>query len=111
MLQVLVRFAPSLLLLVIALRVRVIQRAFRDAGATTPATAVALRALPVSTRGLPIRILARHGVVVATGDGRHYLDLAAAERWRRRRRIVLPIVLVLLAAGLVVVYLMGLSQR
>lgn len=105
MLQAVIRLAPSLIVLVIAVRLRVIQRAFREAGAISPATAVPLRALRVSTRGLPMKVLLRHGVVVETGDGRHFLDLAAAERWRRRRRIVLPIVLGLLAAGLAIVYL------
>lgn len=110
MLQMIIRLAPSLIFLVIAVRLRVIQRAFRDVGAMSPATAVSLQALPVSTRGLPMKILRRHGVVVETVDGRHFLDLAAAEQWRRRRRIVLPIVLGLLAVGLVAVYLVHRSQ-
>ena len=85
-----VRLAPTLLILFVALRVRWIQRRFLDAGAIAPERAVSLETLGVRNFGLAYRILTRRGIIAPSGGG-YYLDLDARERWRRRRRIVVPI--------------------
>ena len=100
MLHAILRFAPSLVLLMVALRVRRIERAFIEAGATRAERASSLADLKVRRGGIAYKLLVRRGVLARSGDG-YYLDLAARERWRRRRRTILPIVLVVIAAFLV----------
>lgn len=97
MLQVILRLAPSLLFLAVAVRVRRIQRAFIDAGTTGPERATTLAALNVRGSGIAFTLLVRRGVLVRSGGG-YFLDMAAMERWQRRRRTILPIVLASLGA-------------
>jgi hypothetical protein len=100
--QAFARLAPSILLLAVALRVRAITRSFHQAGATSPATAKPLDELRVRGRGLAFRLLSRRGVLVPLPGGEFYLDPVAEDRWRRRRRTVLPIVLALVLVVVVV---------
>ena len=86
------QFAPTVILLVLAWRVRKTLKLFQAAGALAPESAQPLAALGVR-RSPALRILKRHGVLVDVGDGRYYLDTAAHERWRRRRRKILAVVL------------------
>lgn len=104
MLELLVRLAPSLLLLVVGIRIRLILQAFARASATSPDRAVTLRSLRIRMGGLPLRLLERRGVLVRTADG-YYLDVPARDRWRRRRRIVLATVLGLLTLLLAAILL------
>ncbi len=74
--------------LVMAIRRKKLIRAFEEAGAITPARAVALSTLG-SRGGFVFRRLVAGGVLVATPDDRYWLDMVAAERATRRRRGVL----------------------
>ena len=104
MIQAFARLAPSILLLAVAFRVRAITKSFHEAGATSPATAMRLEELRVRGRGLAFRLLSRRGVLVPLPGGQFYLDSAAEERWRRRRRTVLPLVLAFVIVVMLVLW-------
>jgi len=60
-------------------------RAFEQAGATSPESARSLKQLELS-RSPIFFLLVAHGVMIDVGSGRYYIDLAAAEEFRKRRR-------------------------
>jgi hypothetical protein len=75
---------------------------FREAGAIAPESARLLGELNLE----PSRTLARlqrRGLIRELPDGRYYLDEVAYERWDRRRRLILVVVLSLIAVVLVFV--------
>jgi hypothetical protein len=71
----------------VAARQRKIIRAFEEGGATSPRSARALGDLGVADSPM-LKHLVRRGLVLATEDGRHYLDVEAAEEYQHRRRII-----------------------
>lgn len=98
----LLRFLPALLLAVQAWKMRRTFVRFREAGATSPESARSLGELDLE----PSRILARlqrRGLIRELPDGRYYLDEVAYERWDRRRRLILVVVLSLIAVVLLFV--------
>lgn len=90
-LKALGQLGPALVLLVLAWRIRQTISRFRDAGITAPEHARSLSDLGIR-RGRAIRLLERRGVLVEVEEQRYYLDAAAYERWRKRRRILLAVV-------------------
>lgn len=99
MLQVLSRLAPGMIALVLAWRMRQVQRRFLEAGVVRPDRAVPLDSLGVRGFGLVFRILTRHGVLVRADQG-YYLDVAARQRWIKRRRTIAAIMAVIVAGAL-----------
>jgi hypothetical protein len=89
---------PSLLPAILLARQRRAVRRFADAGALTPQSARRPREVGVGD-GRIVRLLARRGVLVATADDRHYLDVAAWERLRSRRRRLAMLSLALVLVG------------
>lgn len=92
--------------LAMAIRRKRLIRAFEDAGAITPARAVALSTLG-SRGGFVFRRLVARGVLVATPDDRYWLDMVAAEHDTRRRRGVL--LTILGVVGAIIAWLMASS--
>lgn len=75
---------------------------FREAGATSPESSKSLADLGLE----PSRTLARlqrRDLIRELPDGRYYLDEVAYERWDRRRRLILVVVLSLIAVVLLFV--------
>lgn len=95
-LKALAKLGPALVLLVLAWRIRQAVSRFREAGATAPEHARSLSELGICN-GKSIKLLRRRGVLVDAGSERYYLDEAAYERWRKRRRIILAVMLVIVA--------------
>jgi len=60
-------------------------RLFEEAGATTPAAAVAPQQLGIRPSWIFNR-MASAGVFIDVGDGRYYLDIPASRAFRSRRR-------------------------
>lgn len=100
-LKVLVRLGPALVLLVLAWRIRQTVSRFREAGATSPEHARSLSDLGIRN-GISIKLLRRRGVLVEAGSERYYLDEAAYERWRKRRRIIFVVMLGVVAIAAIV---------
>jgi hypothetical protein len=91
-LKALGQLGPALVLLVLAWRIRQTVSRFREAGVTAPEHAKSLSDLDIRD-GKAIKLLRRRGVLVDAGTERYYLDEAAYERWRKRRRIILAVML------------------
>ncbi len=70
---------------VISIRRKRLIKHFREAGATSPAAAVALESLGHRPSWI-FEQMVRHRVFVAVEDGRYYLDEAAADLFLRERR-------------------------
>lgn len=81
---------------VVVMRQNRAMRRFTAAGATTPELALRFEDLDIRP-GWVIRRMVKRGVFVPVGDGRYYIDLEAADRFRvlrfRRMMIVLGICL------------------
>ena len=89
---------------VILLKERQLVEAFERAGITSPALARTPDEIGVDPHGIGWRRLHDHAVVreAGAGSGRYYVDLEVWQALRRmRRRIVLILALVILAAALV----------
>jgi hypothetical protein len=100
-LKALGQLGPALVLLVLAWRIRQTVSRFRDAGVTAPEHAKSLSDLNIRN-GRAIRLLRRREVLVDAGSERYFLDEAAYERWRKRRRIILAVMLCVVAIAAIV---------
>ena len=83
-----------------------LMRRFADAGATDPATAKVPEDIGCHQRWIFRRMVSR-GVFVPVGDGRFYMDVGAADEFKRRRRktalILVGVVLLLFLFWLIIV--------
>jgi hypothetical protein len=83
-----------------------LMRRFADAGATDPATAKVPEDIGCRQRWIFRRMVSR-GVFVPVGDGQFYMDVGAADEFKRRRRktalILVGLVLVLCLLWLIIV--------
>lgn len=85
----------------LAWRIRQTVSRFRVAGATFPENARSLADLGVRN-GIAVKLLRRRSVLVDAGGERYYLDEVGYERWRKRRRIILAVVLGVIAIAAIV---------
>ena len=98
LLKALAQLGPALVLLLLTWRIRQTVARFRAAGVTALEHARFLSDLDIR-HGRAIRLLELRGVLVEVGSERYYFDAAAYERWRKRRRVILAVVL-----GVVVIF-------
>jgi hypothetical protein len=89
---------------------RSVTRALLAAGADRPETAQPLDGLSLPRRRALQRLL-RDGVVRQAGDGRYWLDGAAFERWRAARLQRVMWVLLVVAAAMVALAVLGIFRR
>ena len=79
-------------------------RRLREAGAVSPETAVDLEQIGLRNSRV-LQRLARREVVRLNPQGKYYLDVAAAEEFRKnRRRWALTALLIILAILVVILY-------